>query len=156
MIIVEFVGNRAKMYSLLLQNGTSKSAVKGVSRVVTEQELKHSMFKDCLMNYTEMSPQMVKIGHKNHQLETQTTMKKSLSPFNDKKWIHKCGEDFKTYSFGNKNIEGELYLNFYKCLYCLFLFSWKECDILVDILADLYQEGNNWNSTIDMKEEECE
>ena len=71
-IIVEFVGNRAKMYSILLKNLECKVAAKGVNRVVTKQQLKHDLFKQCLMNEEEMSHQMVKIGHSHHQLETQT------------------------------------------------------------------------------------
>ena len=47
----------------------------------------------------------VKIEHTKHQLETKKIVKKSLSPYNDKKWIEKDGENFITYSFGNKNIK---------------------------------------------------
>ena len=64
------------MYSILLKNDTSKSAVKGVSRVVVKQELKHKDFKDCLMKAMEMTHQIDKIGHIHHQLETETSMKK--------------------------------------------------------------------------------
>ena len=38
-------------------------------------------------------------------METKKIVKKSLSPYNDKKWIEKDGENFITYSFGNKNIK---------------------------------------------------
>ena len=56
------------------------------------------------MNDEQMYHRMVKIGHTHHQLETQDTLKKSLSPFNDKKWIQKNGSDFITHSFGHKKI----------------------------------------------------
>ena len=102
------------MYSILIINGERKIATKGVGRVVAKKMLNHELFKQCLMEGEEVSHEMVKIGHKNHQLQTQTMMKKSLSPFNDKKWIHKHGQEFKTYSFGNKNIEGEICFRFYK------------------------------------------
>ena len=84
-IIFEFVGLRAKMYSILFKNHSSESAVYGVSRVVATQLLPHEMFKKCLMENFEMTHKMVKIGHQHHKLQTQTSMKKSLSPLNDKK-----------------------------------------------------------------------
>ena len=34
---------------------------------------------------------MVRIGHTHHQLQTIEALKKSLSPYNDKKWIQKKG-----------------------------------------------------------------
>merc|ERR1711873_293433 len=55
-VIIEFVGLRAKMYSILASN---------------------------------------------------TTKKTSLSPFNDKKWISRDGDRFKTYSFGHYRIVEE-------------------------------------------------
>ena len=36
---------------------------------------------------------------------SHNSIKKSLSPFNDKKWIEKHGDTFITYSFGHKNIK---------------------------------------------------
>ena len=59
---------------------------------------------------------MMRIGHTHHQLESIETLKKSLSPYNDKKWINKNGGEFKTYSFGHKNIPGK-----YKYIY---LYLW--------------------------------
>ena len=50
----------------------------------------------------------VNITHVHHQLQTASTLKKSLSPFNAKKGIEKDGDVFKTYSFGHKDIPGEL------------------------------------------------
>ena len=101
------------MYSILLENKLSKFVVKGVGKVVAKQQLTHEMFKHCLMENFEMTHKMVKIGH-TQQLEIQTSMKKSLCPFNDKKRIEKYGEEFKTYSFGLKKLKGQLYLNFLK------------------------------------------
>ena len=50
----------------------------------------------------------VNIAHDHHQSETSCTLKKSSSPFNDKKWINKNGTEFTTYSFGHKDIAGEV------------------------------------------------
>ena len=105
--ILEFVGLRSKMYAILTKNGVEKKTAKGVSQRVTNNVIKHNDYKTCLMNDDQMYHRMVKIGHTHHQLETQVILKKSLSPFNDKKWIQKNGSDFITHSFGHKNIKGK-------------------------------------------------
>ena len=61
-----------------------------------------------------MYHKMVNITHDKHTLETSTKLKKSLSPFNDKKWINKDVEEFTTYSFGHKDIPGEPKYNYKK------------------------------------------
>ena len=65
-------------------------------------------YRNCLMNNEQMYHETVNIAHDHHQLETSTTLKKSLSPFNDKKWIDKKGSEFTLYSFGHKDIPGEV------------------------------------------------
>ena len=47
----------------------------------------------------------MQLGHTHHQLETIETLKESLAPYNDKKWIKKNGGMFTTYSFGHRQIE---------------------------------------------------
>ena len=102
--ILEFVGLRSKMYSMLPLEGDKKATAKGVSQRITRQVIKHQDYRNCLMNNEQMSHKMVKIGHTHHQLETQDILKKSLSPFNDKKWIQKNGSHFTTHSFGHYKV----------------------------------------------------
>ena len=102
--ILEFVGLRSKMYSMLPLEGDKKATAKGVSQRITRQVIKHQDYRNCLMNNEQMSHKMVKIGHTHHQLETQVILKKSLSPFNDKKWIQKNGSHFTTHSFGHYKV----------------------------------------------------
>ncbi|GFS42586.1 uncharacterized protein NPIL_42061 [Nephila pilipes] len=45
--IIEFVGLRAKIYSMLTPDSEKKTA-KGVSKVVIQQKLKHSNYLQCL------------------------------------------------------------------------------------------------------------
>ena len=45
-----------------------------------------------------------KIIQEKHQLYTADVRKVSLSPFNDKKWITKRGDDFISLSHGHKDI----------------------------------------------------
>ena len=68
MIILELVGLRDKMYSMLLENEDSKSAFKLVNKVAAKQELTHEMVKQFLMGNFEMTHKMIKMGHTHHQL----------------------------------------------------------------------------------------
>ena len=112
--ILEFVGLRSKMYSILPKEGEKKAVAKGVNQRITKREIKHKDYRNCLMNNDQMYHKMVNITHDKHTLETSTKLKKSLSPFNDKKWINKDGEEFTTYSFGHKDIPGEPKYNYKK------------------------------------------
>ena len=102
------------MYSIQTMKGVSRKAANGVSRRVTNKEIKHEDFKRCLTENEMMKHMMSKIGHTHHNVETQYKLKKSLNPFNDKKWVTKNEDDdeFETYSFGHKKLEGELFYNF--------------------------------------------
>ena len=59
------------------------------------------------MKDEEMYHTSVNIEQTHHILKTKTSLKKTLSPMNDKKYIEKDGEVFTTYSFGHKDIPGE-------------------------------------------------
>ena len=91
------------MYSMKLGEGSNKARAKGVGRLI-RQEITHEDYYNSLFENKEYYHKDVKIGHEKHQLETQHFIKKSLSPFNDKKWIQKSGNEFISYSFGHKAI----------------------------------------------------
>ena len=93
------------MYSFKPKEGDKKAVAKGVSNRITKREIRHIYYRECLMESKEMFHSNMKIEHTNHQLETKNSIKKSLSPFNDKKWIEKHGDIFIAYSFGQKNIK---------------------------------------------------
>ena len=103
MPIEEFVGLRAKMYSLKLGEGFNKATAKGVGRLV-RGEITHEDYYNSLFENKEFFHKDVKIDHEKHQLVHKHFIKKSLSPYNDKKWIQKTGNDFTSYSFGHKAI----------------------------------------------------
>ena len=105
--ISQFVGLRSKMYSILPLEGGKNATAIGVNQRLTRDVIKHMDYRNCLMNNNPMCHKMVNIVHDHHQLETFDTLKKSLSPFNDKKLINKEGSEFTTYSFGHKDIPGE-------------------------------------------------
>ena len=62
-----------------------------------------------------MYHKMVKIGHTHHKVETQDRLKKSLSPYDDKKCINKNGGELKKTVLGIKiyqvNINTYIYLH---------------------------------------------
>ena len=106
--ILEFAGLRAKMYAMITQNGDEKKTANGVCQRVTSNEIRHGDYKRCLIDDELMYHSMMRIGHTHHQLETVETLKKSLSPYNDKKWIQKNGDEFETYSFGHWRLAGKI------------------------------------------------
>jgi hypothetical protein len=78
---VEFVGLRAKMYSLLLPNGKSKSTAKGIKTSFAKKHIKHELYQKCLFEECRTCANYYQIGSKNHQLTTNQIKKSALSPF---------------------------------------------------------------------------
>ena len=48
---------------------------------------------------------MTSIQQESHQIFTMEMEKKSLNPFNDKKWITRDGDNFISYSYGHYKIK---------------------------------------------------
>lgn len=85
--IVEWVGLRAKMYSIKLDDGKEKKTGKGIKKSVLQKEIRHQDFKDCLMEKREYEHSMMGFRSQRHQVFTLKQTKKSLSPFDDKRYI---------------------------------------------------------------------
>ena len=100
-LILEFVGLRAKMYSILNYDGENKKTAKGVISEVKHRQLTHENFKTSLMKEKRFIHKGTKILQEKHQLYTADVNKATLSPFNDKKWISRDDDLFHTLSFGN-------------------------------------------------------
>ena len=100
-LILEFVGLRAKMYSILNYDGDNKKTAKGVISEVKHRQLTHENFKTSLMKEKRFIHKGTKILQEKHQLYTADVNKATLSPFNDKKWISRDDDLFHTLSFGN-------------------------------------------------------
>ena len=88
--IVEFVGLKSKMYSILLDE-TEKITAKGISRHVTARDLRHDMYKNCLLEEYSMRSTMNVIRSRNQTLYSQTIHKTSLSPYVDKRYVLEDG-----------------------------------------------------------------
>ena len=89
--IIEWVGLRAKMYSIMTDDGKEKKTGKGIKKSVLKKEIKHPDFKDCLMKKQEYEHTMVNFHSEQHQVFTIKQTKKSLSPFDDKRYILEDG-----------------------------------------------------------------
>ena len=89
--IVEWIGLRAKMYSMMTDDGKEKKTGKGIKKSVLKKKIRHQDFKDCLMEKREFQHSMMNFRSKQHQLFTVKQTKKSLSPFDDKRYILEDG-----------------------------------------------------------------
>ena len=94
--IIEFVSLKAKMYSVLTEKDNIKRA-KGVSKSVVKNNLTHDEYKQCLFNHTIVMKTMKNIRSKSHKINTISTNKVSLSPYDDKRWLEENGIDSKPY-----------------------------------------------------------
>ena len=81
-IVSEFVGLKLKMYSMKKIDGEEQNTAKGVS-IATEFD----KFKDALFNKKIIRNQTKRIQSKKHELGTHENDKKSLSCFDDKRYV---------------------------------------------------------------------
>jgi len=88
--IEEFVGLRSKMYSMRYDRREKKVA-KGVSRSVINHTLSHLMFKDALFKNLERNDNMIQFRSYSHIIYTMNLNKKSLSAYDDKRYIMNDG-----------------------------------------------------------------
>ena len=85
--VYEFVGLRAKMYSILLSDGRQKSTAKGIKTSFARKYIKHQLYRQCLFDESTTSATYHQIGSTNHQLGTRKIAKSALSPFDDKRYL---------------------------------------------------------------------
>ena len=97
--IVEFVGLRSKMYSLMKNNEQGSRTAKGIKKNVIKQQLQHDNYKDVLFNKKQLRHEMRLIKSEKHQIGSYMVNKISLSCFDDKRYIHKNGVT--SYAYGH-------------------------------------------------------
>jgi len=100
--IEEFVGLRTKMYSLKYDKH-EKRVAKGISTSVIKEDLTHKMFKETLFNTIEKLNTMIQFRSYNHVIYTIQLNKKSLSAYDDKRYILKDGVT--TLAYGHYSIQ---------------------------------------------------
>ena len=85
------------MYSILDESNNEKITSKSHNGFVEVQKFYNTFFKKKILRYT-----MRRIGSKNHNLGTYETNKRSLSCFDNKRYILKNGTN--TIAYGHKDI----------------------------------------------------
>jgi hypothetical protein len=103
--IEEFCGLRSKMYSILKAGGKEKKAANGILAQVKNDVITHEDYREVLINQKVRFHGGTKIHQEEHQLYTVDVAKKSLSPYNDKKWITYNDGEFTCYSYGHYKID---------------------------------------------------
>ena len=104
-LVCDSCGLRAKMYSIHPLEGDKKATAKGINANVKNDVLTHQDYKTSLFEKQQFTNKMPRIQAEKHQLYTIELEKKSLSPFNDKKWITRDGNYFTSYSYGHYRIK---------------------------------------------------
>ena len=88
--ILEFVGLRAKAYAFLQETGgriVESKKLKGVKKCVVKKKIHFEHYKDCLLSGRDHYAQMVTFRSKLHVVDTVEQIKKSLSRYDDKRFI---------------------------------------------------------------------
>ncbi|MES9880481.1 MAG: hypothetical protein ABW185_06315 [Sedimenticola sp.] len=86
----KFCGLRSKMYAVCHSTDgeeTETKKAKGIQKATTEKDLRYEMYENVLMDKTEILSTMDLIRSRKHNLYCETVTKKSLSPFDDKRYI---------------------------------------------------------------------
>ena len=84
---LEFVGLRAKMYSLLLPNNKSQNTAKGIPKPFVRKHITHEHYRDCLEKEITTTATFQTIRSFVHELKTIQITKKALSAYDDKRYL---------------------------------------------------------------------
>jgi len=102
--IIEFVGLRAKCYSILHDDENQKNTAKGVTRCVRDKYLKHEQYYNALFNQEQLTQIQRGFRSEKHQVYTIETEKIVLSPFDNKRYILEDGITTRAYGHYLNNI----------------------------------------------------
>ena len=97
--IAEFVGLRSKMYSILLADGSSKNTAKGIQHHFSKTNLKHELYRKCLVEQSRTHAQYNSIRSFYHQLYTIHENKIALSSYDDKRYL--LADSYDTLAYGH-------------------------------------------------------
>ena len=84
--ILEFVGLRPKMYSILDADGTEKKKAKGIAKRTTSS-MKHAEYLSSLDGETTTTATMQRITSDKQNVYTVEVTKIALSPYDDKRFV---------------------------------------------------------------------
>ena len=97
--IAEFVGLRAKLYSLRMDNGEEIKKDKGVKSSVVKNGISFYDYMNCLSNKKPQMRKMNVIRSHMHDVYTETVNKVALSADDDKRVI--CEDGIHTFAYGH-------------------------------------------------------
>ena len=86
-VIDEFVGLRAKLYSYKMFEGEKSKKCKGVKKSVVKKSIAHKHYKKCLFMGKEHLRKMNVIRSHRHEVYTEEVNKIALCPDDDKRYI---------------------------------------------------------------------
>jgi len=95
--ILEVVGLKSKMYSILLSDQSNKITCKGIKK---SEAITHQRYKDALFKQELMRCEGNFIRSEAHKLRTVTIRKIGMTPFDDKRWI--CDDGIETLAYGHR------------------------------------------------------
>ena len=105
LIISEFVGLRAKLYSFKILTTAAEifeeKKCKGAKKAVVKKHITFDDYQRCLFNNVNQMRSMNVLRSRNHEIFAETVNKVALS-YDDKKII--CKDGIHTYSYGYNNI----------------------------------------------------
>ena len=105
-VIIEFVGLKSKLYSILYDEDKWQNKAKGIKKSVVKRDICHKFYRDCLLNKTIFEATMNKIQSKNHLLSTIQQTKTALQPIDDKRWL--CEDGINSLAFGHYLLRNQL------------------------------------------------
>ena len=85
--ITEFIGLRSKMYSYIKDNNKGGKTAKGIKKNIINNNIKHTDYKNVLLENRQIQHTMKTIRSSKHQLGSYEINKISLSCFDDKRYI---------------------------------------------------------------------
>ena len=95
--ITEFIGLRSKMYSYIKNDEKGSKTAKGIKKNIVTNVIKHEDYKNTLFNSGQMFHKMKTIRSERHEIYSLEINKKSLSCFDDKRYILSNGIDSLAY-----------------------------------------------------------
>lgn len=98
-LIKEFVGLKAKLYSLKYLDGTTIKKAKGLQKVVLKNHIKHENYLEVLENDIIISAENRRIQSRFFNLHTVKSVKITHTSFDDKRFICQNKIDTKPHGF---------------------------------------------------------
>jgi hypothetical protein len=101
-IVKQFVGLKAKLYSILYGTNSSKSTAKGLQKSILKKFVNHEHYISVLQKNNALVSTIRRIQSKNHELSTIEQQKMIFHPMDDKRYI--LDDGINTIPFGHYSI----------------------------------------------------